>query len=404
MPSAPGKAAELDASAFQKLTVSSSDTIRKFILSKGLTYKAGCSFYQLTKPETITPKKDLIVEEVSSGRMIIGDAVRKLLKIGGGGAGKVTVDANEHKGYNIYVRSDSYNRKLVARTHLVYVTKLPEEMEDIEDLDDPEDASATSSAPLTNPLHYMGAPAHHVQMAISFDTTGSMYSYLDEVKIFAKETINKVLSLGSDKVEMCIIAHGDYCDEHSSYLMVKSGFSSDVGYLVKFIEDVGRTGGGDMPEAYEYVLAKTLELEWQPEAQKSLIMIGDAPPHEDHQARYNWKEEVAKYAERGIKIYAIQCGGVHGASAFYEKMAEDTFGVHLDLKKVAEITDFVVAIAYAEGNPRMIVDYHESLKKKNDGALSGSLTRLFAKISAKTGVALPTPKRRRDGDDDDDDT
>ncbi|KAJ3038649.1 hypothetical protein HK097_003105, partial [Rhizophlyctis rosea] len=401
-----GKAAELPSTSFQKLSVSSTDTIRKFVIAKGLTYKAGCSFYQLTKPELISAKKHLIVEDKSSGRMIIGDAVKKILKLDGA-VGRVTVDASEHEGFNIYVRSDSYNRKLVPGTILVYVTELPETMQDVDDIDEDgehstyfdsmsdapdtyhgtlKDTAAPSSTTgtATNPLVYMGAPAQYVQMAISFDTTGSMYTYLDEVKRFAKETIHKVLSLGSEKVEMCIIAHGDYCDENSTYLMINSGFSSDVATLVKFIDGVGRTGGGDLPEAYEYVLAKTLEFDWKPEAQKSLLMIGDAMPHEDHQARYDWKEEIVKYTERGIKIYALQCGGIAGASAFYQKIADETFGVHLDMKKVAEVTDFVVAIAYAEGNPKMIIDYHESLKKKNHGTLSASLENLFSKISART--------------------
>ncbi|KAJ3043012.1 hypothetical protein HDV00_005918 [Rhizophlyctis rosea] len=399
-------AAELPPTSFQKLHVGTSNTIRKFVLAQGLTYKAGCSFYQLTKPEQISSKKLLIAEEISSGRMIIGDAVRKILKIDESATLKVTVDAKQHAGYNIYVRSDSYNRKLVTGTSLVYVTDMPKDMIDVDDVeaDDDEDVDAngsSSSAPPANPLLYMGAPAQHVQMAISFDTTGSMYSYLDEVKRFAKDTINRVLSLGSQTVEMCIIAHGDYCDENVYYLMRSSGFSSDVNFLVNFIEKCGHTGGGDLPEAYEYVLGETLKLDWKPEAQKSLLMIGDALPHEDHQARYDWKEEVKKYAERAIKIYAIQCGGDVNAARFYETIADDTMGVHLPLKKVAEITDFVVAIAYAEGNPRMILDYHEALKKKRGGALSDSLTSLFAKISSRTGVALPTTKRPRDDDTDD---
>ncbi|KAI9365946.1 hypothetical protein DFJ73DRAFT_152193 [Zopfochytrium polystomum] len=395
--SAVAKAAEIPAADFKKLSVATAIDIKSLVTNNGLAYTRGCAYYQLTKPEEVPSSKSLIVEEVASGRMIVGDAVKTILGFDKGA--KKKVDAKNHAGFNIYVRSDAASRRVDVGTHVVVLSKLPDDMMEVDAAAAPDAADAAGGVdrPPINPIEFMGPPAKHVQIAISFDTTGSMYSYLDEVKRFAKITIDKLLNVGSEKVEICVIAHGDYCDETSYYLMKSSGFKTSSGELVSFVSEVGRTGGGDAPEAYEYVLGKTLELPWDAAAQKSLIMLGDDLPHEDHVARYVWRDEVAKYAAQGIKIYAIQCGRNTRAKYFYETMANETDGIHLDLKDVGEITDFVLAIAYAEGNPRMIIAYQEELKKRGGGTLSDGLTKLFAKVTGKKGITLPSASSSKSG-------
>ena len=69
---------------------------------------------------------------------------------------------------------------------------------------------------------------------------------------------------------------------------------------------VERTGGGDLPEAYELVLRQAqTELSWTQGSHRSLVMIGDASPHEKG---YNgqpypidWREE-AKHLNDMVKM------------------------------------------------------------------------------------------------------
>ena len=53
-----------------------------------------------------------------------------------------------------------------------------------------------------------------------------------------------------------IIAHGDYCDHDSSYVIKKIPFTRDATMLHEFIRGADQTGGGDTPECYEYVLRR----------------------------------------------------------------------------------------------------------------------------------------------------
>ncbi len=69
-----------------------------------------------------------------------------------------------------------------------------------------------------------------------------------------------------------------------------------------------RTGGGDIPEAYELVLRQAqTKLSWTPGSHRSLVMIGDASPHESgyygQPYRIDWKKEADKLANMVLQAY-----------------------------------------------------------------------------------------------------
>ena len=67
---------------------------------------------------------------------------------------------------------------------------------------------------------------------------------------------------------------------HHSRLLQMVDFTDDERVLCDFVRSVGNTGGGDFDECYELVLREAHEkLTWREEAQRSLVVIGDATPH-----------------------------------------------------------------------------------------------------------------------------
>ena len=72
------------------------------------------------------------------------------------------------------------------------------------------------------------------------------------------------------------------------------------------------TGGGDWEECYELVLYEArIKLTWSPGTQRSLVMIGDAIPHNStyslNDLKIDWKKEAARLkSELGVKIYSVQ--------------------------------------------------------------------------------------------------
>lgn len=49
--------------------------------------------------------------------------------------------------------------------------------------------------------------------------------------------------------------------------------------MVKNLASLNATGGGDGPEASTAALAEALNMEWEQDAVKIVVLITDAPPH-----------------------------------------------------------------------------------------------------------------------------
>ena len=134
-----------------------------------------------------------------------------------------------------------------------------------------------------------------VQIVFSFDTTGSMSQCIDEVRTQLLELIQRLLG-DVPFLQVAVIAHGDYCDASEFYTIKSVDFTNDVNTLTQFLNDVSGTGGGDWEECYELVLNYARTLNWTPGTQRSLVMIGDAVPHEKdyylNVMKLDWRQEA----------------------------------------------------------------------------------------------------------------
>lgn len=93
--------------------------IRDFILQKRAQYLKGAAFYQLTKSESrITEKKLVVVRDRSNGKIYGGQQARTM--IGLPQFGNARLHPGDHKNYDIFIQSESVNRKLVKGTGVVY--------------------------------------------------------------------------------------------------------------------------------------------------------------------------------------------------------------------------------------------------------------------------------------------
>lgn len=79
-------------------------------------YVPGASYFQLTKPETLQPYKQVAVLEKSTGKVYSGANARELLGLPDY---EVKVAPASHKNYTIFVQSSSLNRLLVPSTQLL---------------------------------------------------------------------------------------------------------------------------------------------------------------------------------------------------------------------------------------------------------------------------------------------
>jgi len=145
-----------------------------------------------------------------------------------------------------------------------------------------------------------------IDVCISFDTTGSMYPCLTQVRRSVSQTVKKLFKEIPD-LRIAIIAHGDYEDARETYVTKILDFSDNASKIVKFVQNVGSTHGYDFAECYELVLneART-KLSWKSGRSKVIAMIGDAYPHNPshplNKKNICWKNEVGLLKEADIQV------------------------------------------------------------------------------------------------------
>ena len=215
-----------------------------------------------------------------------------------------------------------------------------------------------------------------IEVVFSFDTTGSMYPCLTQVRKKIKATVTRLMK-EIPGIRIGLIAHGDYCDKGSTYVTKALDLTDDVDKICRFVERVEATGGGDAPECYELVLHEAQSLSWTPSYQKCFVLIGDDVPHGPAQnpKKLNWREEIDKLAKMGIPVYGVQALGRKHATAFYRELAEKSGGFHLDLDQFSAITDLVLAICYKQSSDQKLEAYEKEVV--DQGRLDRSLNNLF---------------------------
>src|SRR6266700_776935 len=146
-----------------------------------------------------------------------------------------------------------------------------------------------------------------IDVVISFDTTGSMYPVLTQVRRKVKAAVNRLME-ELPGIRIGIIAHGDYCDPDQTYVTQHLNMTHDTAAITDFVEHTQATGGGDAPECYELVLHEAQELAWRPEATHVFVLIGDDVPHPPaaNPQHLNWQTKIPALTAHGISVYPVQ--------------------------------------------------------------------------------------------------
>lgn len=210
-----------------------------------------------------------------------------------------------------------------------------------------------------------------LDLVFSFDTTGSMYPVLAEVRRKVEQTIRRLFAEVPD-LQIGLIAHGDYCDARSTYVTKHCQLTDNVTELTNFVKTVSSTGGGDFPECYELVLHEAHSMmAWREGSKRVLSVIGDAPPHEPNAGRgyasYNnpdkldWREELATLIDMGVVVHGIQAMSNREAAEFYSTIARKSNGSHVKLSQFHEATEMLMAVVFQQQSPEALAKFEEEV-------------------------------------------
>lgn len=236
---------------------------------------------------------------------------------------------------------------------------------------------------------------NNIDIVFSFDTTGSMYPCLAQVRLEVRNLINKIYN-EIPGLRIGIISHGDYCD--GNYAIQVCDLSRDIDKVCDFIEKAPRTSGGDAPECYELVLHRARILNWNKEAgHKILVLIGDDIPHNPDYTnkKLNWEHEAKELSKLNITIHSVQCLNKTYATNFYKTLSELGNGKYLRLNQFYTISDLFLSLVYST-NPTKLSTFEKELQKfgRLNRDLSENIDKLLNRHTIeKHSTKLPTPDK-----------
>ncbi|EGG22894.1 hypothetical protein DFA_05024 [Cavenderia fasciculata] len=193
-----------------------------------------------------------------------------------------------------------------------------------------------------------------LECVCSFDTTGRMYKFFEEFRSKSSTTLESLFQT-IPQLKIAFIVHGDYCDDVNQKQQQSSStnnilnraiamlsFTNDRMEIMKWLERVRGTNGGDAPENYELVLRKSRELPWSENSKKAVFIFGDDVPHPPSYTNqhFYWRNELYFLSKIGVKVYGIQCQNNKHAQLFYEELAGLSGGRYVHLKEAKHIAQF----------------------------------------------------------------
>ena len=163
------------------------------------------------------------------------------------------------------------------------------------------------------------------------------------------------------------------------------------------MSDVGPTGGGDFPEAYEYALRECRRSPTWRAANKAIVMIGDAVPHEPNEnpEHIDWSLELEHLNDRQVQIFAVQClSGSRTTDAFYSTCARVTNGYHLRLTQFAYVRDLILAVCFRQLDVSRLAEFETELQSRA-GGINSQVREMFDVMLGRSARVRDVPAAAR---------
>jgi Tol biopolymer transport system component/Mg-chelatase subunit ChlD len=176
-------------------------------------------------------------------------------------------------------------------------------------------------------------------LAIVFDTTGSMAGAIDDAKAQATELAQTWL----DFFKNGRVALVEFKDEGDPLVaQIDAGLNSDVTAFQAAMNGLTASGGGDYPEAQLSGVMRALNgLDWTDDATKVTIVITDAPGKDPEPGTGYTRDQVSQRALEidPVAIYGVDVANSLDVRDFMQPMADATAGDVLTLQSGQTLSD-----------------------------------------------------------------
>lgn len=202
-----------------------------------------------------------------------------------------------------------------------------------------------------------------VDIVFVFDTTSSMDDEIEGVKDRSIAFANRLQASNRD-FRLGLLTFGD---EIRGVYATDYSMTEDAEEFKGWISDLFAAGGGDPPEISLDAMAEATNFHYRTDAQKILILITDAPPHEQG-TLLSWASGITSNAvtkqltEHGYTVYAVAYDDVR-----FREIAGATNGAFYDICAGADFSSIIDEIGATIADQYRIV--YQSTRPTYDGTM-----------------------------------
>ncbi|MCL1903160.1 MAG: VWA domain-containing protein [Oscillospiraceae bacterium] len=151
-------------------------------------------------------------------------------------------------------------------------------------------------------------PQKSLDLMLVFDTTGSMGDELKYLQVELEDVINEVRRENSNiSTRLSVNFYRDSGDE---YVILPYEFTTDIRKAIRVLGEQSASGGGDWPEALDEALFNAVyEHDWNNDSVKIMLLVTDAPAHNNRRVIESLKATLAEAANAGIRIVPVMASG-----------------------------------------------------------------------------------------------
>jgi hypothetical protein len=218
--------------------------------------------------------------------------------------------------------------------------------------------TAVATTPPTNRTTTETAnTSRQIDLVLVIDVTGSMAPELSQLQAGLAAVAAGLSTLpGTPTLRYGLVLYRDLDNGESTQLF---NLTDNWAQFAENLTTVTAVGGGDYPEDVNNGFYQAVtSMNWQPEATKLMILLGDAPPHLASAAYPSLDETAVMATEHNITIYTIGSSGLgEGGIAAFQQLAQNHNGRFFYLAAMpGDVPAEVTAVYAITDLPTVLVD------------------------------------------------
>lgn len=181
---------------------------------------------------------------------------------------------------------------------------------------------ATLTPPANRSDSTQTAVARKLDVVLLLDATGSMADELNTLQTGLDDIADELTSLPDNiTLRYGLVVYRDQGKSDSIQLFA---LTNDWDLFARNLMAVTAVGGGDYPEDLSGGLYQAvINMNWNPDADRLVILLGDAPPHLNTGETIPLEETLLMAVEQDITIFTVGSDGLNETgSAIYQQIAE----------------------------------------------------------------------------------